>query len=166
MDNYLKSGSWFNRSPRVLWVTAVLTALGFIAFLVATEFFVAQYFVCIGECRPGGAPLLLIVVSSFFALIPVAGMGVIGYWIVKGLWEDAQQVAAEEQAAAEGRELLALDAAPEVLTRLADDHDVRGGVRGAAGERAVGAEDAPRSPIRPNGVVDVVKQVAVGSEAG
>jgi hypothetical protein len=91
MEDYLESGSWFNKSRRFLVTTAVLTALGFIAFCAATEYFVAQYFVCIGNCKSGNAPFLLLAVSSFLALIPVVGTAVIGYWIVRGLWDDAGQ---------------------------------------------------------------------------
>ena len=99
MDDYLESGSLFNRSRRALLLTAVLTGLGFVLFCAAVEYYVAQYFVCIGNCRPGTPPLALVLVSGFFALIPALGTGVIGYWIVKGLWDDARQLEAERQAA-------------------------------------------------------------------
>jgi hypothetical protein len=99
MKGYLESGRWFNASKPVLAITAALTALGFVAFCLATEYFVAQYFICIGNCKAGSPPVLLILVSGFFALIPALGTGVLGYWIVKGLWEDARQVEAEEAGA-------------------------------------------------------------------
>jgi hypothetical protein len=89
----LESMKWFNGSKRVLAATAVITALGFLAFCAATEYFVAQFFVCIGNCKATPAPLLLMAVSSFFALIPALGTGGLGYLIVKGLWEDARHTA-------------------------------------------------------------------------
>jgi len=98
MDEFLESGSWFNKSRRVLITTAVLTALGFMVFCAATEYFVAQFFACIGDCNSGNPPFPLIAISAFIALIPVAGTAGIGYWIARGLWEDAQQIAAEERA--------------------------------------------------------------------
>ena len=98
MNQYIESGSWFNRSRKALLITSALTVLGFILLCAATEYFVAQYFMCIGECRSSNPPLLLILVSGLFALIPVFGMAVLGYWIAKGLWDDARQLAAEQSA--------------------------------------------------------------------
>lgn len=100
MNDPLESGSWFNKSNRALRVTAIVVAVGFALFCIATAYFVAQYFVCIGNCAPGTPPLALMATSIFFGLIPAVGTGGIGYFIVRGLWEDARQVAAEERAAA------------------------------------------------------------------
>lgn len=97
MNEYLQSGTWFNKSRRFLIATAVLTAAFFVLLCGSIEFFVAQYFVCIGSCKDG-APLPLVLVSGLLGLIPVLGMALLGYWIARGLWEDARQVAAEEAA--------------------------------------------------------------------
>ena len=121
MSQYIESGSWFNRSRKALLITSGLTALGFILFCAATEYFVAQYFMCIGECRGSNPPLLLVLVSGLFALIPVFGMAVLGYWIAKGLWDDARQVAAEQKVelqaiADDGGSTSGRRSAPEALT--------------------------------------------------
>ena len=136
MNQYLESGSWFNKSRRALFITAALTALGFILFSAATEYFVAQYFICIGECRGSTPPLLLIVVSGLFAMIPVFGMAVLGYWIAKGLWDDARQVASEQAVE---------------LRAIADDKGKNPGRRNAP-EASTGAPRDAEKPARPAAV--------------
>jgi hypothetical protein len=86
----LESGLWFNRSRRWLVVTAVGVAISWALLCAAIAYFVAQFFVCIGQCRPGTPPPLLLAVSAFFGLIPGLGTGAIGFFIVKGLWDDAR----------------------------------------------------------------------------
>ena len=145
MNQYFESGAWFNKSRKALLITSALTALGFILFCAATEYFVAQYFMCIGECRGSNPPILLIVVSGLFALIPVFGMSVLGYWIAKGLWDDARQVAAEQRVE---------------LQAIVEDEGNSSGLRNAAealtGASRGGTQDAEkpsrtrevRSPVR------------------
>ncbi len=48
-------------------------------------------FVCIDGCKGGTPPFLLLAVSTFFGLIPGLGTGAIGYFVVKGLWDDAHR---------------------------------------------------------------------------
>ena len=90
MSNSLDPARWFNQSPRWLRLTALAVAISFLLFCVATAYFVAQYFVCIGECSSNTPPLALLAVSAFFGLIPAVGTGAIGYFILRGLWDDAQ----------------------------------------------------------------------------
>jgi hypothetical protein len=90
MSNALDPARWFNQSPRWLRFTALGVAISFLLFCVATAYFVAQYFVCIGECSSNTPPLALLAVSAFFGLIPAVGTGAIGYLILKGLWDDAK----------------------------------------------------------------------------
>ena len=91
MMNPLQSGAWFNRSRTALMVTAVGVGVFWLALCASMAFFVAQYFVCIDGCRGGTPPLSLLAVSTFFGLIPGVGTGAIGYFVVKGLWEDAHR---------------------------------------------------------------------------
>ncbi|HXA43637.1 MAG TPA: hypothetical protein VNV65_12085 [Candidatus Solibacter sp.] len=91
VTNPLQSGAWFNRSRTVLSLTAVGVALFWIALCVSMAYFVAQYFVCIDGCKAGTPPFLLLAVSTFFGLIPGLGTGAIGYFVVKGLWDDAHR---------------------------------------------------------------------------
>ena len=74
-----------------LLVTAVGVALFWLALCVSMAYFVAQYFVCIDGCKGGTPPFLLLAVSTFFGLIPGLGTGAIGYFVVKGLWDDAHR---------------------------------------------------------------------------
>lgn len=90
VKNSLESAGWFNESPRWLRFSAIAVAIGFLLFCVATAYYVAQYFVCIGECKAATPPLALLAVSTFFGLIPAVGTGAIGYFILRGLWEDAR----------------------------------------------------------------------------
>jgi hypothetical protein len=90
MQQPLQSGHWFNRSRRWLQVTAVGVAISWALLCASMAYFVAQYFVCIGQCK-AGAPLGLLAVSTFFGLIPGLGTGAIGFFIVKGLWDDAHE---------------------------------------------------------------------------
>ncbi|MEA2646955.1 MAG: hypothetical protein QOE92_2038 [Chloroflexota bacterium] len=93
----LLAGNWFNDSSAVLRVTAVVTAISFLLFCAATAYFVAQYFVCIGECAPGTPSLALLTTSIFFGLIPAFLTGAMGWFIVQGLWEDARQKQVESR---------------------------------------------------------------------
>ncbi len=90
MEHPLQSGLWFNHSRRWLGVTAVAVAISWALLCASMAYFVAQYFVCIGQCRAGTPPFLLLAVSAFFGLIPGLGTGAIGFFIVKGLWDDAR----------------------------------------------------------------------------
>jgi TRAP-type C4-dicarboxylate transport system permease small subunit len=100
----LESAGWFNESPRWLRISAVAVALGFLLFCLATAYFVAQYFVCIAECKADTPPLALLAVSTFFGLIPAAGTGAIGYFILRGLWDDARQREREAALTADARD--------------------------------------------------------------
>ena len=104
MAEVLGSGAWYNRSRKVLLAVALSTGLAFFLFCAATAYYVGQYFVCIDGCGAGTPSILLIAVSAFFGMIPAVGTGAIGYFIVKGLWEDARVEQAEEadDAAREG----------------------------------------------------------------
>ena len=95
MHDPLELGRWFNNSRHILLFSAIVTAVSFIAFCLATWFFVAQYFVCIDQCKATPAPLLLVAVSAFFGLIPASLTGVMGYFIVRGLVDDARAKAPE-----------------------------------------------------------------------
>lgn len=86
----MESARWFNESARWLRFSAVAVTIGFLLFCVAIAYFVAQYFICIGECKAATPPLALLAVSTFFGLIPAVGTGGIGYLILRGLWEDAR----------------------------------------------------------------------------
>ncbi len=91
----LESGGWFNRSSRLLRISAVLVGAGFALFCLATLFFVAQYFACIGNCSPGSSAPLLVAFSILLGLVPALLTTGLGYMIVRGLWHDANQKAAE-----------------------------------------------------------------------
>src|SRR6202171_3780043 len=105
VKNSLESAGWFNESPRWLRFSAIAVAVGFVLFCVATAYFVAQYFICIGECKAATPPLALLAVSTFFGLIPAVGTGAIGYFILRGLWEDAGLRERDEARSAEDRRL-------------------------------------------------------------
>ena len=102
MAEVLDSGAWYNRSRRVLLAVAVSTGLFFFLFCAATAYYVGQYFVCIDGCGSATPSVLLIAVSAFFGMIPAVGTGAIGYFIVKGLWEDARLREAEAAAEVAG----------------------------------------------------------------
>lgn len=93
----LRAGAWFNESSAWLKFSAIAVALAFIAGSVSIAYYVAQYFVCIGTCQPGTPPWTLVLISTFFGLIPAVGTGAMGYFIVRGLWQDARQTAAEQE---------------------------------------------------------------------
>jgi RsiW-degrading membrane proteinase PrsW (M82 family) len=95
MSAPFETGRWFNQSRRVLIVTAVGVAIGFVLLCAAMGYMVAQYFVCIGQCTGSTPPFLLLLVSAFFGMIPALGTLAIGYFIVRGLWEDARRIEAE-----------------------------------------------------------------------
>jgi hypothetical protein len=96
MSKMLESGKVFNRSPRVLRWTAITVAIGWLLACLAIAGFVAQYFVCIGYCAPGTPPVELIAISALFGLMPGVLTAGLGYFIVRGLWEDARVIAEEE----------------------------------------------------------------------
>src|ERR1035437_8300318 len=89
MEHPLQSGLSFNHSRRWLGITAEAVAISWTLLCACMAYFVAQYCVCIGQCRPGPPPFLLLAVSAFFGLIPGLGTSAIGFFIVKGLWDDA-----------------------------------------------------------------------------
>jgi hypothetical protein len=91
----LQSGAWFNSSSRVLRVTAIVIGAGWLATSVATLFFVAQYFACVGYCSPGSSAPLLVMFSILIGLVPALLTAGLGYMIVKGLWDDSKQRAIE-----------------------------------------------------------------------
>jgi hypothetical protein len=91
MRDPLQSVLGFDRSGRWLRLSAVVVAVSWALLCASMAYFVAQYFVCIGACRPGTPPFGLLMVSAFFGLIPGLGTGAIGFFIVKGLWEDARE---------------------------------------------------------------------------
>ncbi len=64
MNDPLESGTWFNKSDKVLRVTAIAVAVAFALFCIATAYFVAQYFGCIGNCAPGMPSLALLATST------------------------------------------------------------------------------------------------------
>jgi hypothetical protein len=99
----LESASWFNESPRWLRFSAIAVAVGFLLFCVSTAYFVAQYFVCIDACKSATPPLTLLAVSTFFGLIPAVGTGAIGYFILRGLWEDARVQERDDARSADDR---------------------------------------------------------------
>jgi hypothetical protein len=92
----LGSGAWYNRSRKVLLAVALSTTVFFFLFCASTAYYVGQYFVCIDGCGSGTPSILLIAVSAFFGMIPAIGTGAIGYFIVKGLLEDARLQQSEE----------------------------------------------------------------------
>jgi hypothetical protein len=98
LGEVLGSGAWYNRSRKVLLAVALATGLSFFLFCAASAYFVGQYFVCIDGCSSNSPSLPLLVVAAFFGMIPAVGTGAIGYFIVKGLWEDARQEQAESAA--------------------------------------------------------------------
>jgi hypothetical protein len=106
LSRALGSGAWYNRSRKVLLAVAVSTAVGFLLFCAASAYFVGQYFVCIDGCGSGTPSILLIAIAAFFGMIPAVGTGAIGYFIVKGLWEDAEQSRAEEGSTERGEAAL------------------------------------------------------------
>jgi hypothetical protein len=108
----LASGGWFNSSSRLLRVSAVVVGLGFALFCLATWFFVAQYFACIGNCSPGSSALPLVAMSVLLGLVPALLTAAMGYFIVKGLWEDGKQKAAEARRAAPAKPTSAATPAP------------------------------------------------------
>ena len=95
----LEAGGWFNGSSRLLRISAVVVVVSFALFCLATLFFVAQYFACIGSCSPGSSALPLVVMSVLLGLVPTVLTAGMGYFIVKGLWEDGKQKAAEARLA-------------------------------------------------------------------
>jgi hypothetical protein len=104
MKSSFESGSWFNESPRWLRFSSIAVAVGFLLFCVSTAYYVAQYFVCIDGCKAATPSLALLAVSAFFGLIPAVGTAAIGYFILRGLWEDAR-LREREAASADGRHL-------------------------------------------------------------
>jgi hypothetical protein len=100
LSEVLGSGAWYNRSRKILLAVALATGVGFFLFCAAAAYYVGQYFVCIDGCSSATPPVLLIAVSAFFGMIPAAGTGAIGYFIVKGLWDDARLKQDEEEEAA------------------------------------------------------------------
>jgi TRAP-type C4-dicarboxylate transport system permease small subunit len=98
VNDVLETGGFFNRSHNWLRWTAILTAVVFALFCISTAYFVAQYFVCIGECAPGTPSVALLATSIFFGLIPAVLTAGMGYFIVRGLWEDARARADELRA--------------------------------------------------------------------
>jgi hypothetical protein len=100
VSEVLGSGAWYNRSRRVLLAVALATGLSFFLFCAATAYFVGQYFVCIDGCSSNTPSFLLLAVSAFFGMIPAVGTAAIGYFIVRGLWEDSQEQQDAEEAAA------------------------------------------------------------------
>ena len=93
----LSLGAWFNGSSAWLRAGAVATALAFVALCVAIAYGVGQLFVCVGSCAPGTPSLVLIVISILLGLVPAVGTGAIGYFIARGLWEDAKQAQQERE---------------------------------------------------------------------
>jgi len=98
LSKVLGSGAWYNRSRKVLLAVALATGVAFFLFCAATAYYVGQYFVCIDGCSSATPSVLLIAVSAFFGMIPAVGTGAIGYFIVKGLWDDAQLEREQEEA--------------------------------------------------------------------
>jgi len=100
MSDPLELGGWFNNSRRLLLFSGIVTAISFLVFCALTWFFVAQYFVCVDQCRATPAPLLLVLVSAFFGFIPAGLTGALGYFMARGLIDDARAKREEEAAAA------------------------------------------------------------------
>ncbi|MGB2939928.1 MAG: hypothetical protein WBD38_06505 [Candidatus Dormiibacterota bacterium] len=118
----LLSGSWYNSSSRLLKLTAVIVGAGWLAVSLATLYFVAQYFACIGNCSPGSSAIPLVAISIVLGLVPAGLTAGLGYMVVRGLWEDSKQRAEE------ARELETAQTSPGTAVR----HSVTAGQRPAA----------------------------------
>ncbi|HEV3234347.1 MAG TPA: hypothetical protein VG329_07350 [Candidatus Dormibacteraeota bacterium] len=119
----LLSGSWYNSSSRLLKLTAVIVGAGWLAVSLATLYFVAQYFACIGNCSAGSSAIPLVAISIVLGLVPAGLTAGLGYMVVRGLWEDSRQRAEE------ARELEAAEAGRHPV---AARHSVTAGPRPAA----------------------------------
>jgi hypothetical protein len=91
----LAAGNWFNSSIWALRTTAVVVGAGWLAVSVATLYYVAQYFACIGNCSPGSSAPILVIFSILLGLVPALLTAGLGYMVVRGLWDDARQKAEE-----------------------------------------------------------------------